>query len=358
MRAISLSNARRFVLRKQGLLGAHAFCGLRGIEGFVRQAGCVQYDPIDVCGKSPELTLHSRVKGFSLPLLTRALYDKRTLIEYWDKNMAIVSREDWPLFARTRAASAAPTLRSFAQVEQAAPAVRAHLLQNGASFSHELPLSGRADWYWSATTVARATLEALYFRGELCVHHRQGTQKAYDLAARLLPESLLSAPDPYADADSYHAAFVKRRIGATGLLWNKPSDALLGIHGLTAAARARAFAALEARGEIAPVQVAGIGAPLYLQSADLPVLEATRAARFAPRTEVIAPLDSFLWDRRLVEALFGLRYRWEIYTPAAQREYGYYVLPLLQGEHMIGRVEPVRDAKSGCLRVRNLWLEA
>ena len=149
-----------------------------------------------------------------------------------------------------------------------------------------------------------------------------------------------------------------RRIGALGLLWNRPSDAWLGIWDLSAQERSAIFAQLEAEGEIFPVQVEGINKPLYCRTRDRATLEAAMSdASYTSRCEVIAPLDPMMWDRKLLAALFDFAYSWEIYTPAAKRKYGYYVLPLVFGEGFAGRVEAVRDEKAGALRVRHVWLE-
>ena len=111
------------------------------------------------------------------------------------------------------------------------------------------------------------------------------------------------------------------------------------------------------QGKILPVKVEGLKDIFYLQSADAELLEESLHTEYAPRTELIAPLDSFLWDRKQIEALFGFSYTWEIYTPAEKRKYGYYVLPVLQGEKLIGRIECVRDKKAQELQVRTFWPE-
>ena len=140
---------------------------------------------------------------------------------------------------------------------------------------------------------------------------------------------------------------MERRVGAVGLLWNRPSDAFLGMQ-LKAAQRNRAFGELEAAGRLVPVRVQGLDPALYALAQDLPLLEAVRAGRkFEPRTEFLAPLDAMLWDRKLIEALFGFAYRWEIYTPAEKRSYGHYVLPVLRGERFAGRIEAVRRGAGG-----------
>ena len=102
MQSICLSNqqARRFMLLKHGLIDSYKFAGKQGILDFVRQAGCIQFDPIDVCGKNAELVLQSRVKGFTKQLLYSLLYEDRTLLDYFDKNLSIIQTADWPYFRR------------------------------------------------------------------------------------------------------------------------------------------------------------------------------------------------------------------------------------------------------------------
>lgn len=358
IKTVSLPQARRFILRRQGLLGDYCYQGVEGVIAFTQSAGCVQYDPVDVCGRSPELTYLSRVGDYQSAHLAEALYARRALVEYFDKNLCILPAADWPCFARRRQWFLEQAHRSRDQVEAAAPAVRRFLRENGPSFSEDLPDMGQADWYWSRTGVARATLETLYYRGELCVHHRDGARRAFDFAENCLPAALLNAPDPYPAAEAHRAFLLSRRIGAVGLLWNRRSDAHLAISDFTAENRARAYQDLLDAGTILPLRVEGLRDDFFLLAADEPLLDTCAAADFAPRTELIAPLDSFVWDRRQIEALFGFAYRWEIYTPAPKRQYGYYVLPVLQGEALVGRAECLRDRAQGVLRVAHFWPEA
>lgn len=356
-REISLAHARRFILRRQGLLGEKIYRGKQGVIDYTRRAGCVQFDPVDVCGRSPELSYFSRVAGYQSAMLSEALYADRALIDYFDKNLCILPAGDWPCFARTRAYHMQPERRSYLAVQRLAPAVRAFLREHGPAFSEDLPDLGRADWYWSETSAARAVLEMLYFRGELCVHHKENARRCFDFAQNCLPGALLSAPDPYPDDAAHRAFLLWRRIGAAGMLWNRRSDAHLCIPDFSAANRARAYAELLEQGLITPVRVSGLKDTFYLQSDDLPLLDEAQSAPCAPRTELIPPLDGLLWDRKQISALFGFDYRWEIYTPVEKRAYGHYVLPVLQGERFAARLEAVRDKKEGALVVRHVWVE-
>ena len=112
MKTITKQQARQFILSKQGLTGAYRFIGKEGAYEYVRQAGCIQYDPVDVCGKNAELTLQSRVKGFKKSMLNELLYDDRRLVDYADKELSIWCAEDWRYFSCTESAAANWATRS------------------------------------------------------------------------------------------------------------------------------------------------------------------------------------------------------------------------------------------------------
>ena len=363
---ITPDQARQFILLKQGLLGRHRFAGKDGAYQYVRQAGCIQYDPVDVCGRNAELTLQSRVKGFTKRMLDDLLYRDRLLVDYADKELSIWPSEDWPYFAsyRERSMALGKTFSGIPELEE--EAIR-HIRANGPVSSDSLPLEGTVFWHssmhWSGhwhkeSPAARSVLEQLYTDGVLLIHHKSGTRKFYDLADKYLPADLLSAPDPCPDESARLDWRVLRRIGAVGLLWNRRSDAWLGIS-MAAEERDAAFARLEKAGRITPVRVEGLRFPLYVLNTDLPLLESVRSgqADCKARLEFLAPLDPMLWDRKLIEALFGFQYSWEIYTPASKRKYGYYVLPVLYGDRLVGRIEPKVDRKANSLTVQNIWFE-
>lgn len=354
---ITKEQARRLMLLKNGLLGTQKLRGRDGVLDYVQQAGCVQFDPVDVCGKSHELALLARVKGFTRDMLYGLLYEDRALIDYFDKNMCIMLAEDWPHLAYMRDYFRTNT-RSKQEVDAVAQQLLAIVHERGSVSSQELDMKEKVSWPWGETSLGRAALETLYFRGELVVHHKTGTVKSYALASDCLPRELLEAPDPFANERERQMWQVMRRIGAVGLLWNAASDAWLGVDGLNAQARNEVFAELERLGVIVPVGVEDIPRPLYMLAEDLPLLEKARKGEIADRTvRLLPPLDCMLWDRKLIAALFGFSYKWEIYTPEDQRRFGYYVLPVLCGERFAGRVEPVCDRRNSTLVVRRFWPE-
>ncbi|MBH1940816.1 YcaQ family DNA glycosylase [Mobilitalea sibirica] len=356
---ITLSNkqARQFILLKQGLLGDYKFIGKEGVLEFVRQAGCIQYDPIDVCGKNADLVLQSRVKGFKKDMLYELLYRDRLLIDYFDKNLSIMETKDWPYFERIREAYRRSS-RGQEEVGKVADNIKAIIKEKGPVCSKDIDLDAKVDWYWSETKLSRAALETLYFRGDLIIHHKKGTMKYYALAEDFIPKVYLEAEEPFPEDMEFFKWRVLRRISAVGLLWNKPSDAWLAIWDLKADLRKKVFEELLIEEKIMSVHVEGSKDTFYCLTEDKNILEQVLSQpKLKKRTELIAPLDSFLWDRKLIKEIFGFEYKWEIYTPVHQRNYGYYVLPILSGDRFIGRIEAVADRKENVLNVKKMWLE-
>lgn len=364
--ALSLHELRRFVLLKQGLLGAHRFKGKQGALEYLRQAGCIQFDPINSCGRNAELTLQSRVKGFQKKDLFDLLYKDRALIDYPDKELSILPVESFPHLTRWREA-ARKKAANFAGIDELAETALAYIEQNGPVSSSTLPIDGEIKWnsavHWSGnwhgkTNAARSVLEQMYTDGRLVIHHKEGTRKFYDLAERHIPAEILNAHEPNEALIEHIKWCLLRRIGAVGVLWDRRSDALLGIWGMNTELRKQAFTELEAEGLILPLSVPEIPSNLYMKAEDLPLLEeASSMKRIKKRCEFIAPLDPMLWDRKLIEAVFDFRYRWEVYVPAEKRQYGYYVLPIVYGDGFAGRIDASADTKNGRLIVNNIWFE-
>ena len=142
-------------------------------------------------------------------------------------------------------------------------------------------------------------------------------------------------------------------------MWNRASDAWISIRNMKTKERTAAISQLLNEGKILGCSVEGIKEDLYFVAEDQWIIdEVMQGNDLNGRTELIAPLDSFIWDRKLIKALFGFEYTWEVYTPAAKRQYGYYVLPILSGERFIGRTEVVCDRKHDTLVVKNVWFES
>jgi uncharacterized protein YcaQ len=356
--AITNRQARRFILAHQGLWPPYGLKGKSGVLDYIRRVGCVQFDPLDIVGRNPDLVLQARVADFRPHMLQDLLYESRELLDGWDKNAAIYPVEDWPFFRRHREAARRNPGKSPQAVNSALPRVRRAIERRGPLSSIELDLERTVDWSWGPTRIGRATLESMYAWGELIIHHRVHTRKAYDFAHRHIPEGILSAPDPNQTDAGYHDWYVLRRVGSVGLLWNRAGGAWLGMRGIKSRQRTAALARLLAQNRVLTIQVNGMDPVLYVRTNDQARLEQVlNASSPPPRAAIIAPLDNLLWDRSFVEELFDFRYVWEVYKPADERLYGYYVLPILYGEQFVARFEPGRDQNSGALVMKNWWWE-
>ena len=366
MFTITKRQAAQFILAKQGLIGLYRFIGKEGAYEYVRQAGCIQFDPVDVCGKNAELTLQSRVKGFKKSMLSDLLYKDRKLVDYADKELSIWPTEDWPYFSAYRDRSLQMSA-SFEGLQELKEKAIAYIKENGPVCSDTLPIEGEIYWHstlhWSGnwhkkSQAARSVLEQLYTDGELIIHHKNGSRKYYDLAEKYIPSAILKADNPCQNDLDFLSWRVLRRIGAVGLLWDKNSPAFLGIE-LKADTRKAVFASLAADKRILPVMVEGIKAQFFYRAEDEELMRdiLEERADLKPRMSFIAPLDPLLWDKALILSLWDFRYSWEIYTPADKRKYGYYTLPIIYGDRFVGRIEAVPNRKEGVLCVKGLWWE-
>jgi len=360
MRKYLLTNrdARRFLLAYQNLLPPRQLKGGAGILEHIRRVGCIQYDPINVVGHNPDLVLQSRIAGYRPSMLQNLLYEDRQLLDGWDKNMSIYGLEDWPYFKRLRDAELRRLCDETCPTTAILPQVRDAIQKRGPLSSIDLDFNQSVDCSWAPTRLSRAALESMYFWGELVIHHRVNTRRYYDFASSHIPPDLLVSPDPNPTEEEYQDWYLLRRIGSVGLLWNKASDAWLGMHALKSAQRNAAFKRLLAEGEIVEVSVEGIEPSFFLRTEDEALLaQIQEYALEQPQAAIVAPLDNLIWDRRLVEALFDFHYHWEVYKPVAEREFGYYVLPILYNDSFVARFEPGKDRQSGALIIKNWWWE-
>lgn len=325
------------------------------LNAHVRRLGCVQYDPLDVVGRNPDLVMQARVENYRPGMLYRALYERRALFEGFDKNLAIYPAEDFPRFARSRR-DIFRWYQDEGAIKGALPGVLREVEARGALCSDDFPeLSEKVRWPWGPTKLGRAALETLWMEGRLALSKRIGARRYFDLIGRCLPAEIHAAPDPLKTEADYHNWHFARRVRSVGMLTGGASDAFLGT-GLKAKHRSEALAALEADGTLLPVMISDLNLKVYISALDEEVLQEAMDERPAPVARVIAPLDNLIWDRKLIEKLFGFEYRWEVYVPKDQRRYGYYVLPILCGDRFVARMEPAHF-RGGTFHIKNLWWE-
>lgn len=353
-RTAKKAQVRRYLTAYHHLTDDTALKDLSEVPGLVRKLGCIQFDPLDMVGKNPDLVLQSRLPGYQREDIYQLLYKERKLFDGWDKNMSICSVEDWPFFSRNRRYWDSEYERLSHGIEVA----RAYLKEHEYASSSDIDLAEKVKWYWGNHRLSKAALEYMCYSGAAVVHHKQGTRRFYALAENCVPPSYLVMNDPNQSEADYCKWLVRRRINGIGILWNRGGDAWLGALNFKSAERNCGFEELIREDALAEISVEDIPYPLYLAKENLPLFD--QALSMEPVTgqvRFMAPLDNMLWERKMTEAIFGFDYRWEVYTPADKRKYGYYVLPVLEGERFIGRIEMVTDRSQNTLVVKNYWWE-
>lgn len=321
---------------------------------YIQKVGCIQYDPLDVVGRNPDLVLQSRCSCYKKGDIERYLYAERVLFDVWDKNMSISAINDWAYFERYRK-------RYFDwcnEHKETIDEIIKYLRVNDYACSSDFEFEDKVGWHYGPQRLSKAALECMCYAGLAVVHHKKGARRYYCLSDKFVLERYFTMSDPNITDEEYFKWVVLRRINSIGVLWNRPSDAWLGINEFKSEQRNSAFNALLDEGKILEIAVEGIKHKLYIATDNLEVFKTyVNKSISGGYVRILAPLDNMLWDRKLIAELFGFEYKWEVYTPAAERKYGYYVLPVLCGNKFIGRIEMETDKKSRTLIVKKFWSE-
>jgi uncharacterized protein len=361
---LSLTQARRVALWKQHLAATRPPAETAGdLLDLVRDLGCLQLDPTAVVERTHLLVLWSRVGGFDRSLLESLRWEDRRLFEYLAHAASIVLTEDYPLF-RTR-------MRMYARGQEGWGRYAQQWIRANAAFKRyvirrlreEGPLRSRdiedravVSWRsegWTGGRNVNRMLEFLWAGGEVAVAGRSGPTRWWDLASRWLPSWTPREALPTAEVTRRSAERSLRALGV-GTARHIREHFTRGYYpGLESALRY-----LERRGRIVPVEVDALPDRWFVHEQDMPVVDAIQRGEWEGRTTLLSPFDNLICDRARAERLFGFRYRVEIYTPKAKREYGYFSMPVLHGDQLVGRVDPRFDRSSGTLVVNAVHWEA
>jgi uncharacterized protein YcaQ len=361
VRTITKAQARRFILHHQHLWPPRRLKSRDGILAFIEHVGCIQFDPINVVGRNPDLVLQSRIRNYYPGQLEALLYEERQLMDGWDKMQSIFHIRDWPYFSRHRALMRKRYGDPSRASMKVAPEILESLREVGPLSSIDFKRTERLDWSWGqSSSIAKASMDVLYVMGEIGIHHKVGTRRIFDLIDRLMPAELLSSPDPNPTDEDYQDWHILRRVAGLGLAQAGPSEFWGGLLDIREKSQREAILIrLAEQGELLPLSIEGMdGRTFYIRTRDEEVLErAIRKSRAKPRAAIIGALDNLMWDRNLIRWIFEFDYAWEVYKPVAKRRYGYYVLPILFGDRFIGRFDPAFDRTSDEMMIQNWWWE-
>ncbi|WP_103561886.1 winged helix-turn-helix domain-containing protein [Actinomadura rubteroloni] len=325
---LTASEARRLQLRAQGLLGADGRRG--GVPAVLDRLGAVQLDTISVLARSHELVPYARLGAVGRDVVEDAYWGGGRTFEYWAHAASILPVADWPHFAFRRRAYRARGQRWHRVDKAVLDEVRVRLAAEGPLTTRELGgAKAGADWWqWSDHKIA---IEWLLDTGEAVCVERRGWRRVYDLAERAIPAELL-ADDPDDDA------CLTRLVGHAGRALGVATRADLADYYRVRGEQVTRV--IEATG-LVPVRVAGWPAPAW---ADPDALASPPRGRHA--TTLLSPFDSLVWDRARASRVFGFDHRLEAYVKKADRVHGYFVMPLLAGGRLIGRVDPAREGRT------------
>ncbi len=341
MEKLHRSEAREFLIR-------YHFAP-NDVPGVFDRLGCIQYDPLNPIGRNVDLVLQARVPGYRVDTWHDAVYRDRLAYDAWDKQACLVPVTDWPYRAvyhrhfreawRERVFDPHPTP---VQTTLAELATRGPL--SSLDFNDRTPIGYSGSWY--GPSLIKHVLKALWDSGQIVTHHRESGRHVYATPDQVLPQDVLDQTVTDAEAVRF---LILRRHQSMGLLrptaprdlWNIPVDA---------ETRKKNLGELRDEGLLIPVK---IGGKEYHTPAH--ALESTLNTPTPEGIRFLAPLDSLIWDRNAIRDIFEFEYVWEVYKPKPQRRWGYYVLPILHGTHLVGRLDSRRDGP--IWRVESVWWE-
>jgi len=360
---------RRFLLETQLLLDPrkeHPAEQMRErVLKVIMQLECIQIDPVSAVSPNQHLALAARIAGYEQGSLNELLRGNE-VFEYFANAACIIPMDHYPIFEPVRQHL---RLRTAAQMETIQPVIE-QVLQK---LENEGPLPAksfeshqRVHGYWdnvSAKTKATShALNLLMDAAQIRIVGRTGNQRLFDVTHRSVPAEIRQLTERI-DMEEAQDEMMRKYFRAYRVF--EPGDARLGWLRLSAKDRRETMDRFVKAGEIIPVEVEGLKQPYYILSADRERLIAHREEALtesdmgneAEPISFLPPLDNLLWSRKRLEDLFGFVYRWEIYTPVDKRQYGYYAMPILAGDRLIGRMDPRLDKKKKHLSVQLLQVD-
>ena len=368
MLTLTLDTARRFILGKQGLWPGRRWRGPAGTAQAMRAMEYLQLDPLQVLARSHDITLHSRVLDYTPGLWEDRAYGQRQFFD-WGGWLAVRPMDELPhwrvVMRRERDGDYGDSrLRQIARDHAAAiDEMRAILRERGTVTNRDFAMATRTRTQsYRGRKDSALALYYLWYTGEVMTHHRENFERVYARTETVAPAHLIYESDA-ATADRF---LIQKEVGFAGLSrLNRTSDSYR--RGEPDRAAPQLLAGLLAAGDLIEVRVDGWKATHYALGSDAAILDEVRAgqvpAAWTPletttTDEVVflAPLDP-VSARGRAKVLFGFDYVWEVYKPALQRRFGYYALPLLWGERLVGRFDSKLDRTTDTFVILGLWLD-
>jgi uncharacterized protein YcaQ len=345
---LSHKQARRIALAAQGFADARPVQPTRRhLIATIERLALLQIDSVNVVSRSHYLPLFSRLGAYPRALLEDLAWGRKpALFEYWGHEASLMPLDLQPLLrwrmedAREGVGVWKGVARFLAEHRPFIDKALAAIHERGPLSAGEVELGERGQGGWWGWSEAKRATECLFWAGELTTATRRGTfERVYGLPQDVLPKAVWSAPTP--SRAQAHRVLLRRAAAAMGVATERD---LRDYFRMGVADARQGVAELVEAGDLTPVAVEGWDQRAYLAPG-------ARRPRKVVANALLSPFDNLIWFRERAERLFDIRIRLEIYTPAAKRTHGYYVLPFLQGEAITARVDLKADRKAGLLRV-------
>lgn len=356
MKPLSQETVRGLMIAAQGLHQRPEMPATKAdARQMIRQMHVLQIDSIHVVARSPYLVLWSRLGDYR-PQWLEELLAEGALFEYWSHAACFLPIEDYPLYRRLMLNRLTWNERSWKAWMDAHNGVvekmLAHIREHGAVRSSDFERTDGQRGGWWNWKEEKTALEGLWFAGDLMVAKRHNFQRIYDLRERVLPDwDDRDAPPLESVYESFVLNTVKA-LGVTQAAW--VADYFRQYKKLTE----QTIATLLKRGQLQTAQVEGWNAPGLFHADDEKAVAAAADGDIPlSRTTLLSPFDPLVWDRTRALQLFNFDYKIEVYTPSPKRKYGYFTLPILHDNRLIGRLDPKAHRKDGMFEVKALHLE-
>ncbi len=351
MKTLSLDAVRGLMIAAQGLHDeARPPATKQAVRSIIRQMHILQIDTIHVIARSPYLVLWSRLGDYQ-PRWLEELLAEGALFEYWSHAACFLPIEDYPLY-RPGTWMGEGVRQWLAEHPAVTEAVLNHIRSKGETRSSDFERSDgqKSGWFnWKEEKIA---LEYLFYAGELMIRKRHNFQRIYDLRERVLADFDKLPVISLADV---HDQFVLNTVQALGVT---KGEWIADYFRLKKADANAALKRLEKQDRLISIDVEGWKTPGYIHPDNLNRVEAAAEDKIPrSKTTFLSPFDPLVWDRARALDLFNFDYKIEVYTPAPKRRYGYFTLPILYNNALIGRLDPKAHRKEGIFEVKALHLE-
>jgi uncharacterized protein YcaQ len=329
----------------------------------IRQLECVQLDPVATVERNHHLVLAARIPGY-VPSTLHNLLEHGMLFEYWANAACTIPMEDYPIFAATRSRRQIQIQPKLDTYESVVKDILHRLEKEGSLPSRAFKSSQRVHGYWDnqfpKTKVTSLVLNLLFDSGIIRVVRREGSERFFGLTQLTVPSELQQIAKEIDHTEANHA-LLEKYFRAYRVF--EPTDPRLGWQKTSATERKEAISQRVKDGTVIPLQIEGVNRLYYILASDedkLHKLEIGGNDQWNWRESTIRflpPLDNLLWRRERLVDLFNFSYKWEIYTPKDKRQYGYYTMPILAGDRLIGRIDPRLDRSENKLHINLFQLE-